>query len=78
MSLQVSIVKDKYRMIPLICGILKNGTNEPIYRTEIESQIQKTVIKGQMKVKVLVAQYLLFVTPWTVARKAPLSMGFSR
>ena len=31
-----------------------------------------------MKVKVLVAQYSLFVTPWTVARKAPLSMGFSR
>ena len=33
-----------------------------------------------VKVKVLVAQllFLLFVTPWTVAHQAPLSMGFSR
>ena len=31
------------------------------------------------KVKVLVDQsYLIFVTPWTVAHQAPLSMGFSR
>ena len=29
-------------MISLICGILKNGTNEFIYKTEIESQMQKT------------------------------------
>ena len=34
--------KDKHRMIPLICGILKNGTNKLIYKTEIESQMQKT------------------------------------
>ena len=31
--------KDKYRMILLICGILKNGTNELIYKTEIELQM---------------------------------------
>ena len=31
-----------------------------------------------MKVKVLVAQWSLFVTPWTVAHQALLSMGFSR
>ena len=32
-----------------------------------------------MKVKVLVAQlYLLFVTSWTIALQAPLSMAFSR
>ena len=31
--------EDKYHMILLICGILKNGTNEPIYKTEIESQM---------------------------------------
>ena len=30
---------NKYHMISLICGILKNGTNEPIYKTEIEPQI---------------------------------------
>ena len=33
--------KDKY-MILLIYGILKNGTNELTYKTEIESQMQKT------------------------------------
>ena len=33
--------KDKY-MVSLICGILKNDTNELIYKTEIDSQIQKT------------------------------------
>ena len=29
-------------MISLICGILKNDTNELIYKTEIDSQTQKT------------------------------------
>ena len=33
--------KDKY-MILLICGVLKKGTNEFIYKAKIESQIQKT------------------------------------
>ena len=31
--------KDTYHMISLICGIWKNGTNESIYKTEIESQM---------------------------------------
>ena len=31
--------KDKYHMISLICGILKKGTNELIYKTEIELQM---------------------------------------
>ena len=31
--------KNKYRMISLICGIYNNGTNELIYKTEIESQM---------------------------------------
>ena len=30
--------EDKYHMISLISGILKNGTNELIYRTERDSQ----------------------------------------
>ena len=30
--------KDKYQVIVLICGIWKNDTNEPIYKTEIDSQ----------------------------------------
>ena len=33
-------VKDYFHIIfiILICGILKNGTNEPISKTEVESQ----------------------------------------
>ena len=31
-------------MISLICGILKNGTNELTNKTEIESQMQKTTL----------------------------------
>ena len=31
--------KDKYRIISLISRILKNGTNELIYKREIESQL---------------------------------------
>ena len=30
--------KDKYHIISLICGILKNYTNELIYQIEIDSQ----------------------------------------
>ena len=30
--------EDKYCMISLICGILKNNTNECIYKTERDSQ----------------------------------------
>ena len=32
------IEKDKYHMTSLICGILKNDTNELIYKTDIDSQ----------------------------------------
>ena len=31
--------KDKYHMISLMCGILKQGTNEHIYKTDVESQV---------------------------------------
>ena len=30
--------KDEWHMIPLICRILKNDTNELIYKTEMDSQ----------------------------------------
>ena len=30
--------KDKYYMISLICGILKDDTNESVYKTEADSQ----------------------------------------
>ena len=31
--------KDKYHMLSLMCGIEKQGTNELIYKTEIELQM---------------------------------------
>ena len=31
-------------MMLLICGILKKGTNELIYKTEIETQMSRTYI----------------------------------
>ena len=34
--------KCQYNMISLICGILKNDTNELIYKMEIDSQTLKT------------------------------------
>ena len=34
--------KNKYRMLTHICGIQKNGTDEPICKAETESQMQKT------------------------------------
>lgn len=34
--------KEKYHMILLRCGILKNYTNEIIYKTETDPQKQKT------------------------------------
>ena len=42
--------KVKYHMISLICGIQNHGTNESIYKTEIQSQIQRANLwtpKGQ-------------------------------
>ena len=32
------IEKDKYHMVSLICGILKNDVNELIYKTKTDSQ----------------------------------------
>ena len=32
--------KNVNHMISLICGILKNDTNEPTYKTEIDSDIE--------------------------------------
>ena len=49
MDLEIIIVsevshteKDKYHMISLVCGIKKNDRNELIYKTETDSQNQKT------------------------------------
>ena len=34
--------KDKYHRILLICGIQKDGTDEPVCKAEIEIQMQRT------------------------------------
>ena len=46
MDLEIAMLsqteKDKYHMILFRCGVLKKGTNKVIYKTEVESQMQKT------------------------------------
>ena len=37
--------KDKYYMISLTCDASKNDANQLIYKTEIDSQIQKTNLR---------------------------------
>ena len=34
--------KNKYRILMHICGIQRNGTDEPVCRAEIETQMQRT------------------------------------
>ena len=36
--------KNKYRILRHICGIQKNGTDEPVCKAEIETQMQRTNI----------------------------------
>ena len=36
--------KNKYHILTYICGIQKNGTDEPICKAEIETQTQRTNI----------------------------------
>ena len=33
--------KNKYRILTHVCGIKKSGTEEPIYKAEIETQMQR-------------------------------------
>ena len=48
MGLEIIILSEvretnkRYHLYPLTCGILKNDTNEPFYKTEIDSQTSKT------------------------------------
>ena len=37
--------KDKYHILTHICGIQKNGIDDLIYKTEIDSQTQKTNLR---------------------------------
>ena len=49
------------------------------YEMVHQFEIALSCISARMKVKVkLLSRVWLFVTPWTVAYQAPLSMGFSR
>ena len=34
--------KNKYRILTHVCGTQKNGTDEPVCSTEIETQMQRT------------------------------------
>ena len=34
--------KNKYHILTDICGIYKNGSEEPVYKTERETEIQRT------------------------------------
>ena len=43
----LSKVKEKYFMISLICRILKNDTNELIYKTETDSENDLIVTMGE-------------------------------
>ena len=36
--------KNKYHILALICGTQKNGTDEPVCRAEIETQMKRTNI----------------------------------
>ena len=54
-------------MINLLCDVL----DKPLLSMYFPQNIN-------LKVKVLLSHVQLFVTPWTVARQAPLSMELSR
>ena len=66
---------NKYHMISLICGILKNGTNEPIYKTCVFWN-RGTDVEGKLMVQFSSVQSLsrvwLFATPWLTAHQASL------
>ena len=53
MDLEVIILsqmdKDKYYMISLICRIENNETNEPIYKTKIDSDIEYKLMAAKSK-----------------------------
>ena len=57
---------------------LENNTNEHVYKTEIDTS--QTVTQGERDVLLgeSLSRVRLFVTPWTVARQAPLFMEFSK
>lgn len=37
--------KNKYRIVPHICGIQKNGMDEPIYKAETETEMARTNVQ---------------------------------
>ena len=51
MDLEITVLsesdKDKYHMISLTCGILKNDINELIYRTETAIENKLMAVNGE-------------------------------
>ena len=45
--------KDKYPMVSLLCGILKNDRNELIYKMETDSENKFMITKGERGVEKL-------------------------
>ena len=57
---------------------LKNGTNELIYKIEIDTDIENKPMVTESKGAHLLSCAWLFVAPWTIGHQPPLSMGFLR
>ena len=73
-------IKNKYLKIPLnIEESIRNMTQLCMLSTESETHFKYNGgYVHTMQCAKLLSRVRLFVTPWTVALQAPLSMGFSR
>ena len=75
--------RDKYHMLPLICGILKKQykkkKNHLISDVETESHRKQTGLRGGKAKTVQSLNHVhLFMTPWTAAHQASLSITVSQ
>ena len=71
--------KDKYHMLSLMCGIEKQGTNELIYKTEIELQNVENKLTAVIVVFVQSpSRVSLFANPQTTALQASLFLTISQ
>ena len=68
--------KNKYRIISLLCGIQKNGTDEPVCKAEIETQMQRTnvwtpgeKVRGGMNWEIGIDVYTLICIKQTTNKK---------
>ena len=56
--------KNKYRILMHICGTQKNGTDEPVCRAEIETQMQRTSRNRDTDVEIGIDIYTLICIKW--------------